>query len=332
MRRREFLLSLSLTVLAQQARAQPASRQVFRVGVLTPQSQSEPPTLQRIPLERGLRDLGWNPGTDILIEYRYAQGSVERLERDAADLVAQNVDLLITRGSAATLAAQRATGVKPIVMAAVADPIGEGFAASLHRPGANITGLASTEAPLEGKRLELLKDAFPTIKRVAILSRSPSIRDFVGGALGITVSVFEAPDPSAIAPAFAAMSEAHVDASLVLQDPHVFEPHRHDVIAQENRLRLPAIYPWRLYPEAGGLMSFGSSISGWHYRSASYIDRILKGAKPSDLPIEQPTTHEAQCKDSPRTRDRVPVCAPAPRRRGDRMRRREGRSVGGRET
>jgi putative ABC transport system substrate-binding protein len=152
MRRREALaLFIGMvvcppTLLAQQTGGNLESRysqgKVFRVGVLTPQSAAEPPTLQRVPLERGLRDLGWLPGSNVLIDYRYAEGEPDRLERDAADLVRQNVDLLITRGAAATRAAQLATNSIPIVMAAVPDPIREGFAESLHRPGGNLTGIA----------------------------------------------------------------------------------------------------------------------------------------------------------------------------------------------
>jgi putative tryptophan/tyrosine transport system substrate-binding protein len=284
------------------AEAQPAPSKVFRVGVLTPQSSNEPATLQRIPLERGLRDLGWKPGSDILIEYRYAEGSRERLERDASDLVARKVDLIITRGTAATRAAQVATKTIPIVMAAVPDPIREGFAQSLNRPGGNITGIGFlSHGPLEGKQLELMKDSFPTIRTVALLWNPETVRvasatranvDVAAKALGFSIQTFEVRDPRALASAFTAIAEARVDALLVSADPHILEPNREQITAQAHMHRLPAIYPWRLYPEAGGLMSFGASIPGWHYRSASYVDRILKGIAPGDLPIEHPTTYE----------------------------------------
>ena len=174
--------------------------------------------LQRVPLERGLRDLGWLPGVNILVDYRYAEGEPDRLERDAADLVRQNVDLLITRGAAATRAAQLATNSIPIVMAAVPDPIREGFAESLHRPGGNLTGIAFlSHGPLEGKQLELLKDSFPGTRTVALLWNPETLRvasatwaaiGQAAEALGMNVRAFEARDPAAIARVFGAIADS----------------------------------------------------------------------------------------------------------------------------
>jgi putative ABC transport system substrate-binding protein len=295
-------LAVSLLAVACAALAQPLMK-IPRIGVLSPHPSTEPPTVQREPFARGLRELGWTPGTDLLIEERYAEGEVDRLAALAAELVRLPVDVLVTRGPQATHAARQATSTIPIVMAATPDPLRLGFVASLARPGGNITGLAFlAQGDLEGKRLELLKEAVPGLDRVAFLVHwrvaPDDVRPITDGlkvaarALRLEVRPFEVRRPPDLVEAFAAMARAQVGALLVGADPHVLEPHLAQVVALAVHYQLPAIYPWRLYVEAGGLMSYGTSLPDFHRRAATYVDKLLKGAKPADLPVEQPTTFE----------------------------------------
>ena len=287
-------LAMPLAATAQRAR-EPA-----RVSVLSPQHASEPSREQRDPFEQGLRELGWVPGSNILIEYHYADGQIERLPELAADLVRRKVDIIVVRGPQAAHAARQATSTIPIIMSATPDPVGAGFAASLARPGGNVTGLTFlTGVTLEAKRLELLKEALPGLTRVGFLTNPTAMQDpdssvakalqAAAELLGLQVQTFEIRRPSALPEVFAAVDRARVGALLVQGDPHILEPHRVEVVALAADYRLPAMYPWRLYVDAGGLMAYGTSISDFHRRSASYVDKILKGAKPGELPIEQPT-------------------------------------------
>jgi putative ABC transport system substrate-binding protein len=299
---RIVILSLAILLAPLAANAQQPVK-VPRVGVLSPQKSTEPPIVQREPFERGLRELGWTPGVSLLIEHRYAEGQVDRLPALAAELVRLPVDVLVTRGPQATRAAQQATGTIPSVMSATPDPVRQGFVASLAGPGRNITGLAFlAQGDLEGKRLELLKETVPGLTRVAFLvnwrtvpDQERSIMDAINVAarsLRLEVQTFEVNRPDDIATAFTAMGRAQVGAFLVAADPHVLESHLAQVVALARTHRLAAMYPWRLYVEAGGLMSYATSIPDFHRRSATYVDKILKGAKPADLPVEQPTTFE----------------------------------------
>jgi putative ABC transport system substrate-binding protein len=277
---------------------------VPRVGVLNPQKSTEPPSVQREPFERGLRELGWTPGVTILIEYVYAEGEVDRLSDLATTLVQRPVDVLVTRGPQATQAARQATSTIPIVMSATPDPVQEGFVTSLARPGGNITGLAFLgRGNLVGKRLELLKETVPGLARVAYVvnwhARLPEqvsaiMEEFTSAAraLGLEGQLFEVRRPQDIVEVFTAMEKAQVGGLLVDVDPHVLEPNLAQVVALALQHRLPAIYPWRLYVAAGGLMSYATSIQAFHQRSATYVDKILKGIKPADLPVEQPTKLE----------------------------------------
>jgi putative ABC transport system substrate-binding protein len=259
--------------------------------------------VQREPFERGLRELGWTPGSNIIIERRYAEGRVERLPELAAELVRQKVDVIVTRGPQATQAARQATSMIPIVMSANPDPVGLGFIASLARPGGNITGLSFlAQGALDGKYLELLKETVPRLARVAILTNPLALQDPDGSVqkgataaariLRLEIQTYEVRRLQDLAEAFTAMSRARIGALLVRADPHVFESSRTQVVALALRHRLPAVYPWRLYVDAGGLMSYGASIPDFHRRSAGYVDKILKGAKPADLPVQQPVKFE----------------------------------------
>jgi putative ABC transport system substrate-binding protein len=295
------LLVLALLAAPLGAEAQQAGK-VPRIGVLNPGSSTESPAVQREPFERGLRELGWTPGSNISIEYRYGEGNVTRLTELAAELVRLGVDAIVARGPVAIRAARQATVTIPIVMSSAADPVTDGAVKSLARPGGNVTGIANMVWELDGKRLELLKEVLPQLTRVGVLAnpmREPRrykelATKLLAGArsLSLQVQVFEVTRPEEITRAFAAIDKAQVGALLVLADTQILEPNRAQVVAMTSKQRLPAIYPWRFYVEIGGLMAYATSVPGFHYRSATYVDRILKGAKPADLPVEQPTKFE----------------------------------------
>jgi ABC-type uncharacterized transport system substrate-binding protein len=271
-----------------------------RVGVLRPGDPPPEDFGQRQALEAGLRDLGWTPGTDILIEYRYAQGKDERLSELAAELVRLPVDVIVASAPPGVRAAQQATRTIPIVMSTLPDPVGEGLVASLARPGGNTTGVTLDSEELSGKQLELLKAAVPKLSRVGIL-RNPNSPGYdvartqieaAARRLKVEVKDFPVSRAEALAPKFAAMSQAGVGAILVRRDVRVVEPNQAEVVALAAQRRLPAMYNFRQFPEAGGLMSYGANVNDIHRRAATFVDKILKGAKPSDLPIEQPTKFE----------------------------------------
>jgi putative ABC transport system substrate-binding protein len=298
----EIVGALSLIValgIGGSAEAQPAT-QVPRVGVLNPGSPTESPAVQREPFERGLRELGWTPGSDIHIEYRFAEGRSDRLEELATELVRLKVDVLVARSLPAIGAARRATTSIPIVMSSAAKPVASGLIKSLARPGGNVTGIANLTWELESKRLELLKTAIPGLTRVGVLEnlsrRAPpaatAALTAAARTLGLEIQSFTVNKPEQLAETFAAMSRARVGAILLRADVLVLEPNRAQVAALAARHRMPVMYPWRFYIDAGGLMSYAESIPAFHHRSASYVDRILKGAKPADLPVEQPSKFE----------------------------------------
>lgn len=227
-----FLLLLAVLAVPLAAMAQPAK--LARVGHLSGGSFGEPPTLAREPFERGLRELGWTPGSNVIIEYRYAEGKAERLPELAAELVRLKVDVIVVRGSLAAQAARQATSTIPIVMAAVADPVTQGFVRNLARPGGNITGIAwLTQAETEGKHLELLKQTVPSLMRVAVLVNPMAVPDpdgsrakAIGAAarsLGLELQTFEVTKPEGIADAFTAISKARVGGLVVRPDPIVLE-------------------------------------------------------------------------------------------------------------
>jgi len=249
---------------------------------------------------QGLRELGWVEGQNIVIDYRYAENRVDRLPGLAAELVRLKVALIVSAGTQGVTAAKNATETIPIVMIAVRDPVGTGLIASLARPGGNVTGV-SDSAGLEiiAKQLELLKETVPKIRRVAILSNPANayhqlaIREvnIAARSLGVQLQLLEARGPNEFDGAFAAMATERVGALLVLGDA-IFNSHRARLAELAAGSRLPAAYAWREYVEAGGLMSYGPSLRDLYRRSATFVDKILKGAKPADLPVEQPTKFE----------------------------------------
>jgi len=248
---------------------------------------------------QGLRELGYVEGKNIIIEYRYADGKFDRLPALAAELVRLKVDVIVTTGPTSTRAAKEATVTIPIVMAFDSDPVGSGVVASLARPGGNITGLSSLTADLSGKRLELLKEILPKLSRLAVLgtSASPGMAqqlretELAAGAFGMQFQFLDILDPKDIEAAFRAAGKGRADAVLVLRGP-VLTSQRTQVVELAVKSRLPATYPETEYVEAGGLMSYGVSNIDLFRRAATYVDKILKGTKPADLPVEQPIKFE----------------------------------------
>jgi ABC-type uncharacterized transport system substrate-binding protein len=299
-RRREFIALVGGAIACpMDVRAQQQAEKVPRIGYLRVTSASDrPPLLDAF--RQGLRELGWVEGQNIVIDYRFAEGRLDRLPDLAAELVRLKVDLIVSLGTQGVTAARNATETIPIVMIGVRDPVGTGLIASLAHPGGNVTGV-SGYAGLEtvAKQLELLKETVPKIRRVAILLNptnayhSLAMREVNVAAqtLGVQLQLLEARDPNEFDGAFAAMAKERVGALLVLSDV-IFNNHRTRLADLAARSRLPAVYGVRESVEAGGLMSYGPSFLDFYRRSAAYVDKILKGARPADLPVEQPTKFE----------------------------------------
>jgi len=297
MDRRTFLAGTGAVLLAspRASEAQQAGK-VPRIGYLRSTSPSDrPPLLDAF--RQGLRELGWVEGRNIVIDYRYAEGRFDRLPDLAAELVRLKVDIIVASPTPAAAAAKNATQTIPIVMIAVTDPVGLGLIASLARPGGNVTGLSYSVGPeIIGKQLELLKETVPKVRRVAILSNPAnpsqplSIRELKVAArsLGVQLQLLEAQGPNEFDGAFAAMATERVGALLVMSDS-MLNSHRTRLADLAARSRLPAAYGLRENVEAGGLVSYGPSVRDLFRRSATYVDKILKGAKPADLPVERPT-------------------------------------------
>ena len=290
-------LILSLLTAPFVVEAQPAAH-VPRLGLLIPGSASA--FASRIEAFRhGLRDLGYVEGRNIAIEYRFADGQADRLPALVADLVRLPVDAIVVDGILTIRAAQHATTTIPIVMAVIGDPVGAGLVASLARPGGNITGLSLMLPEVSGKRLELLREAVPQFSHVAVLW-NPEVHDSrvvfeetqtAAQALGLHLQSREVRSPAEFDQAFAAMTRAHADALVVISNA-LFFSHRRQLAELTVRHRLPAMFHSREYAEAGGLMAYGANGEDLYRRAATYVDKLLKGAKPADLPIEQPTKFE----------------------------------------
>lgn len=252
------------------------------------------------PFRQGLRELGYIEGQNILIEYRWADGRFERLPALAAELARSKVDVIVAQNTVAAVAAKNATSTIPIILVTVGDPVGSGLAASLARPGGNVTGLSLFPTPaISGKQLELLKEAFPTLRQVAVLANpaNPPTADLLteteraARSLGLQLRVVEVREPKDFDGAFATIKNDGLPALLVIADPLVNE-NRGRIVGFAAANRLPAIYPYRTFVDAEGLMSYGVDNSDLSRRAATYVDRILKGAKPAELPIEQPAKFE----------------------------------------
>jgi len=288
------LLAMPLVAWAQRAVGIP------RVGVLRPGSPPPRDFGQREAFERGLSDLGWTPGANILIEYRYAEGKPERLPELAVELIRLPVDVIVASSPGGVRAAQQATRTVPIVISAAPDPVGEGLVPSLAHPNGNTTGLTLDAEELTGKQLELLKEALPKLSRVAVLwgvsipgsNVAERHVDAAARQLRLEVKDFSVSRPEALTAVFAMMSEERMGAVLVQRDALVIERNSATVVALAAQRRLPAMYSFREFPDSGGLMSYGANVNDIHRRSAAFVNKILKGAKPGDLPVEQPTKFE----------------------------------------
>jgi putative tryptophan/tyrosine transport system substrate-binding protein len=249
---------------------------------------------------QGLRTLSYVEGQNLVLESRYAEGRAEQLSDLAAELVRLNVDVMVAGGSAAIHAAQHATRTIPIVMAVAYDPIGKGFVASLAQPGGNITGLSWLGAEILGKRLELLKEMVPQGTRIAVLANpanpayAPNMDNLTEAAwaMGLHLHVVAVHRADELDTAFTAMTREGADVLIVLEDSLVLSTLGGRIAEHAATYRLPAMYGWRRHVDAGGLMACGPSMRDMQRRAAVYVDKILKGAKPADLPVEQPTTFE----------------------------------------
>jgi putative ABC transport system substrate-binding protein len=291
-----LLITVWLTTAPPADAQQPTK--VPRIGYLTAGSLSaQSPRIEAF--RQGLRELGYAEGKNLVIEYRHAEGKFDRLPALAAELVRLKVDVIVTGGPISTRRAKEATVSIPIVMAQDTDPVASGFVASLARPGGNITGLATLAPEISGKRLELLKEVVPRLSRVVVLGSSTepanaqSLKEteLAAGALGVKLQHVDVLAPKDIETAFRAASKGRADAVLVLASS-VANSQRTQIAELAVKNRLPAVYYQTEFVEDGGLMSYGVNFTDLFRRAATYVDKILKGAKPAELPVEQPMKFE----------------------------------------
>ena len=269
----------------------------WRIGVILGASLPESEVAQAF--RQGLLDAGYSESRDVVIEWRSASGDYARVPELAADLVKRKVDVIVVSTTVAAQAVKRATSTIPIVTITGGDPVASGLFASLAHPGGNVTGLSFMTTELTAKRLQLLKEAIPRVTRVAVLWNPDSlwhakeIRDLraVAPSLSVALSVVGARTPAELSAAFSAAGRAHAQAVYVLDDP-LFMFHRIVLIKLASKTKLPTIYGLRQFVDEGGLMSYGANLRDLYRRSAGYVDKILKGAKAGDLPVEQPTKFE----------------------------------------
>ena len=298
MKRRDFITLLGGAAAGWPLAARAQTSRVYRIGIL----ETIPQTMNVSnfnALRRGLREHGYIEGQNLLIEYRSSDGRAERFPDLAAELVRLKVDLIVTRGTPAARAAKNATATIPVVMAAIGEPLGVGVVATLARPGGNVTGLSAFVTELSGKRIELMKEMSPSISRVAFLQNmgnpvSPpqwEATKMVAAALGLSAELLDVRSEQDIARAFAAAIEHKVNAISVGIDG-LIQAKADMIVESAARHKLLTAYPSREFIEAGGLLSYGVSYPDLYYRSAGLIDKIFKGTKPGDLPVEQPTKLE----------------------------------------
>ena len=295
-----LILTLGLLVAPRAADAQHTGR-VPRIGVVVPGEAPSPQEPILAAFHQGLQHLGYLEGQTIAVEYHYAHGEAKRFGELAAELAARQVDLIVVGSGRAALAAKQATQTIPIVVAGAADPVGIGLVASFARPGGNVTGVAlHAGAEFAGKWVELLKAAVPQVSHVAFLYHDPAnpvivrhVHDLhlAAHALGLTIQPLEVRALDQLDGALATFSQKEGRALIVFGEP-LFLPHRSRIPELVATYRLPAMYVLRVFVDAGGLMSYGVNLADVWRRAAAYVDKILKGAKPADLPVEQPTTFE----------------------------------------
>ena len=290
-----FVVLLAVAVIAD---AQQPGK-VARIGYVDSSTASDS-TVRLEAFLREMRKLGWIEGKNIAIEYRYAEGKRDRFPELAAELVRLKVDLIVVEGTGLALAAKSATTTIPIVVTTVGDPVGAGLVASLARPGGNVTGLASLTPQLNTKRLEILKDTVPKLTRVGLISSAVGVaaelqlKELKPAALALKLKleVIDAqPDRKGLESAFETAKQKQVNA-IMIQSIRPFSAERKRIVELAGKYRLPAIYAQKEYVDEGGLMSYGTDFIDLYRRAAVYVDKILKGAKPADLPVQQATKFE----------------------------------------
>jgi putative ABC transport system substrate-binding protein len=297
MRRREFITLFGGAAVAWPLAARAQQTRIFRIGYLDPGSIS-----RVVPFNafmNAFRELGWVEGGNVACERRYAENHLERLPEFAAELVRLNVDVILASGTLGPLAAKRATSTIPIVMTAAGDPVGSGLVASLARPNGNVTGMSLMAPDLGGKRLELLKEIVPRLSHVAVLWNAanpyPALAfqetQAAGQKLGIQVQSLEVRGADDFDEAFERMRRQRPDALIAIEDP-LTVTYRKRIAELAVDEKLPSLYGVREFVEAGGLVSYGGNVADLFRRAAGYVDKILKGAKPADLPVQQPTRFE----------------------------------------
>jgi putative ABC transport system substrate-binding protein len=293
-----WLLTTFLLIAVSSAKAQQPAK-VPRIGWLTGSSLSAQ-AARHEAFRQGLRELGYVEGKNVVIEWRSTDGKSDRYPALLAELLRLKVDVIVTAGSGGTRPAKEVTSTIPIVMASDDDPVGSGFVASLARPGGNITGLSQVSPELSGKRLEILKEVVPKLSRVAVLGTSTNASNaqvfneikIAAGAAGVKLQYLDVLNAKDIEPAFHAASKGQADAVLEIIVGNIRSVHRKELAALAIKSRLPLMLERPDHVEAGGLMSYGVSLRDLDRRAAYYVDKILKGAKPADLPVEQPKKFE----------------------------------------
>ena len=295
MRKRLFIVALGFLAICLPAQAQ-QMKHIGYIGAGSKVTAGHHATA----FAQGLRELGYVEGRNIVIEHRWAEGSIEKLPHLVADLIRLKVDVLVSSATPAIRLAKEQTSTIPIVMAGVTDPVGVGFVASLARPGGNITGLTHLAPDLTGKRLELLKEVVPRLSRLAVIwnPQQPGQQlaykesQVAAQTLKLTVTSIEVRNREDIEKLLPGVGKDRIEALLELPDPVLFA-NRGLITEFATKHRLPAMYSFSEYVEAGGLMSYGTSFPGLFHRAATYVDKIFKGAKPAELPVEQPTKFES---------------------------------------
>ena len=296
--RRQSIAAIALTAFPVSVLAQQPRGRIYRIGALAFRARSTPenPEVFYDALSRGLKDLGYVEGKNILIDWRFAEGQFDRLQGLAEDLVRTKPELIVTHSTPATEALKKATGVIPIVTSGVSDPVVSGFAVSLAHPGGNITGLSAVAVDLSPQYMELLKTITPTLSRVAVLANPNNssnaavvkATEFAAKVLKLTVLPLHASTADEIDVAFIKAKRDRAGAMIIANDSF-FIWRRRQIVDLTLKYRLPSMFPFVEDTRAGGLMSYGQNLDNTYYRLAIHVDKILKGAKPADLPFEQPT-------------------------------------------
>jgi len=294
--RRTFVRAMSLALIAPVVARAQAQAKLFRVGILHGRSAGDANVAAFI---QGMSELGYREGENARFEFRWAEGRPERLPGLASELVARRVEVIFTAATTGALAAKGATSTIPIVFVAIGDPVGAGVVANLSHPAGNITGLSHIAHDLVGKILELLKEILPGVTRVAVIAPATNPATMVrlrnaekgGKALGLKLRVVTVRTADDFGPAFSQIRKDKPDALFTLLDT-ITATHSQDIAEFASRYKLPSVYELQEFVDAGGLMSYGANFPAMYRRAAAYVDKILKGARPGDLPVEQPTKFE----------------------------------------